>query len=67
MNPRTVSAVAPTGVGKVGEPPAYDQPLQATRDFCAAGAERYLLGDYLAGVAFTLLLLPFAEPQRPSS
>lgn len=42
-----------------GEPPAYDQPLDDIRDFFTAGADRYLLGDYIAGLAFILCFLPF--------
>lgn len=42
-----------------GEPPAYDQPLSEARDFFTSDSDRYLLGDYLAGLAFFFGFLPF--------
>lgn len=47
------------GIVLQGEPPVYDQPLDVTRSFFTARADRYLLGDYIAGVAFILCFLPF--------
>jgi len=47
------------GIVLQGEPPAYDQPVDVTRDFFTARADRYLLGDYIAGLAFILCFLPF--------
>lgn len=41
------------------EPPASDQPLDDIRAFFAMGADRYLIGDYIAGLAFVLCFLPF--------
>lgn len=56
-----------------GEPPAYDQPVAAARDFFITRSDRYLLGDYISGLAFILGFVPFivglarllylAEPQ----
>lgn len=45
--------------GLQGEPPASDAPLSEVRDFFADHGGRYLLGDFLAGSAFVLLLIPF--------
>lgn len=42
-----------------GEPPAYDQPVATIRDFFIARSDRYLLGDYISGLAFILAFLPF--------
>jgi hypothetical protein len=42
-----------------GEPPAYDQPLADARAFFIDGAKQYLIGDYIAGIAFFLCFLPF--------
>jgi hypothetical protein len=47
------------GIVLQGEPPAYDQSVDVTRGFFAARADRYLLGDYIAGLAFILCFLPF--------
>jgi hypothetical protein len=52
------------GIALQGQPPAYDAPIGETRDFFAAHAERYLWGDYIAGVAFVLCLLPFVVGLR---
>lgn len=42
-----------------GEPPAYDQPLADIRGFFTAAGGLYLLGDYLADLAFILFFVPF--------
>ena len=42
-----------------GEPPAYDASLAEVRQFFTDNHTRFLLGDYLAGLAFLLLFLPF--------
>jgi hypothetical protein len=47
------------GIVLQGEPPAYDQSVNVTRDFFTAHSDRYLLGDYIAGLAFILCFLPF--------
>lgn len=47
------------GIVLQGEPPAYDQPPDVAREFFTARADRYLLGDYIAGLAFILCFLPF--------
>lgn len=52
------------GIALQGQPPAYDAPIGETRDFFAAHADRYLWGDYIAGLAFILCLLPFAVGLR---
>jgi hypothetical protein len=43
-----------------GEPPAYNAPLAEVRQFFTDNSTRFLIGDYLAGLAFLLLFLPFA-------
>lgn len=43
-----------------GEPPPIDAPISQVREYFQDGGRRYLIGDLLAGVAFVLLLLPFA-------
>jgi Domain of unknown function (DUF4386) len=42
-----------------GEPPPFDQPAAQAREFFAARGGRYLVGDYLAGLAFIFGFLPF--------
>jgi hypothetical protein len=42
-----------------GEPPAYDASLADVRQFFTDNSTRFLVGDYLAGLAFLLLFLPF--------
>jgi hypothetical protein len=48
------------GIVLQGQPPAYDE----ARDFFAAHGGRYLWGDYIAGLAFVLCLLPFVVGLR---
>jgi hypothetical protein len=52
------------GIALQGQPPAYDAPIGETRDFFAAHGGRYLWGDYIAGLAFILCLLPFVVGLR---
>jgi hypothetical protein len=52
------------GIALQGQPPAYDAPIGETRDFFAAHGGRYLWGDYIAGLAFVLCLLPFVVGLR---
>jgi hypothetical protein len=52
------------GIALQGQPPAYDAPIGETRDFFAAHGDRYLWGDYIAGLAFVLCLLPFVVGLR---
>jgi hypothetical protein len=52
------------GIALQGQPPAYDAPIVETRDFFAAHGGRYLWGDYIAGLAFILCLLPFVVGLR---
>jgi hypothetical protein len=52
------------GIALQGQPPAYDAPIGETRDFFVAHGDRYLWGDYIAGLAFVLCLLPFAVGLR---
>jgi hypothetical protein len=52
------------GIALQGQPPAYDAPLGEIRDFFAAHGGRYLWGDYIAGLAFVLCLLPFVVGLR---
>jgi Domain of unknown function (DUF4386) len=47
------------GIALQGQPPAYDAPIDEIRDFFATHGDRYLWGDYIAGLAFVLCLLPF--------
>jgi hypothetical protein len=52
------------GIALQGQPPAYDAPIGETREFFAAHGDRYLWGDYIAGLAFIMCLLPFAVGLR---
>jgi hypothetical protein len=55
------------GIGGIvlqGEPPAYDAPISEIRDFFNDNGQQYLLGDYIADLAFVLLFLPFAAVLR---
>ena len=47
-----------------GEPPPFDQPVARAREFFAARGGRYLVGDYLAGLAFIFGFLPFVVGLR---
>jgi hypothetical protein len=47
------------GIILQGEPPAYDEPIAEAREFFADHGQRYLVGDYLADIAFVFLFLPF--------
>ena len=47
-----------------GEPPPFDQPAAEARGFFAARGGRYLVGDYLAGLAFIFGFLPFVVGLR---
>lgn len=47
-----------------GEPPAYDASLAEVRRFFTDNHTRFLVGDYLAGLAFLLLFLPFVVGLR---
>jgi len=46
------------------EPPAYDASLAEVRQFFTDNHTRFLIGDYLAGLAFLLLFLPFVVGLR---
>jgi hypothetical protein len=52
------------GIALQGQPPAYDAPIGEIREFFAAHGDRYLWGDYIAGLAFVLCLLPFVVGLR---
>jgi hypothetical protein len=52
------------GIALQGQPPAYNAPIDETREFFAAHGDRYLWGDYIAGLAFVLCLLPFVVGLR---
>ncbi len=52
------------GIALQGQPPAYDAPIGETRDFFGAHGGSYLWGDYIAGLAFVLCLLPFVVGLR---
>jgi hypothetical protein len=52
------------GIILQGEPPAYDQPIAEARQFFADHGSRYLVGDYLADIAFVFLFLPFVAGLR---
>jgi hypothetical protein len=52
------------GIALQGQPPAYDAPIGETREFFTAHGDRYLWGDYIAGLAFVLCLLPFVVGLR---
>lgn len=52
------------GIALQGQPPAYDAPIGEIRDFFADHGGAYLWGDYIAGLAFVLCLLPFVVGLR---
>jgi Domain of unknown function (DUF4386) len=52
------------GIVLQGEPPPFDQPVAEAREFFADGGERYLVGDYIAGLGFILCFLPFVVGLR---
>jgi hypothetical protein len=52
------------GIILQGEPPPFDQPVAEAREFFAARGGRYLVGDYIAGLAFVLCFLPFVVGLR---
>ncbi len=54
----------PTTIVLQGEPPAYDASLAEVRQFFSDNSTRFLIGDYLAGLAFLLLFLPFVVGLR---
>jgi hypothetical protein len=47
------------GIILQGQPPPYDEPINEARQFFANAADRYLWGDYIAGIAFILCFLPY--------
>ena len=49
------------------EPSAYNAPLAEVRQFFTDNSTRFLIGDYLAVLAFLLLFLPFAVGHWQSS
>jgi hypothetical protein len=52
------------GIVLQGEPLPFDTPIGEARDFFADQGTSYLWGDYIAGLAFVLCLLPFAVGLR---
>jgi hypothetical protein len=52
------------GIALQGEPLPYDTPIGEARDFFGDNGSRYLWGDYIAGLAFVLCLLPFVVGLR---
>jgi hypothetical protein len=52
------------GIALQGEPLPYDTPIGEARDFFADHGTSYLWGDYIAGLAFVLCLLPFVVGLR---
>ena len=52
------------GIVLQGEPPAYDASVAEVRRFFTDHGTQFLVGDYLAGVAFLLLFLPFVVGLR---
>jgi hypothetical protein len=51
-------------IGLQSEPQHYDTPAAQTREYFAAHGGIYLVGDYLVGVGFVLLFLPFVALLR---
>ena len=45
--------------GVQGDTPVFDDPIEEIRSFYTDDATRYLVGDFLIGVSFVLLFLPF--------
>jgi hypothetical protein len=52
-------ALAVTGVVIQHGVVAYDDPVDEIRDFWAESGQRYLIGDYVLGLGFTLFYIPF--------
>jgi hypothetical protein len=52
-------------LGLQGESPAYDDPIEEIRAYFADDRDIYLTGDFLIGIAFVFLFLPFAACVRP--
>jgi hypothetical protein len=52
------------GIAIQGEPLPYDTPIGEARDFFVDHGTSYLWGDYIAGLAFVLCLLPFVVGLR---
>jgi hypothetical protein len=52
------------GIALQGKPLSYDTSIAEARDLFADNGQRYLWGDYIAGVAFVLCLLPFVVGLR---
>ena len=48
----------------LGEAPAFDKPDEEIRDWFTDNGEQYLVGDYLVGLSFVLLFLPFLSSLR---
>jgi hypothetical protein len=42
-----------------GEVPLYDDPIEEIREYWVGDGQSYLVGDYLLGLGFLLLFLPF--------
>ena len=52
------------GVGIQGEVPMYDASVDEIRAYWEEDGETYLIGDYLLGLAFLFLFVPFASALR---
>ncbi|MEX0800369.1 MAG: hypothetical protein WD379_04050 [Dehalococcoidia bacterium] len=47
-----------------GETPAFDDPVDEIREWFTDNGERYLVGNYLVGLAFVLFFIPFLASLR---
>ena len=47
-----------------GEPPSYDDPVQEIRTYWEDEGDGYLVGDYLFGLTYLVLFLPFLAALR---
>jgi uncharacterized protein DUF4386 len=47
------------GIILQGEAPLYDDPIEEIREYWVDDGQSYLVGDYLLGLGFLLLFLPF--------
>lgn len=52
------------GVVLQSEPPLFDDPIDEIRDDWVSGGQQYLVADYILGVSFALLYVPFLATLR---
>jgi hypothetical protein len=52
------------GIAVQGSYPDYDKPIDEVRDWYTDNGEQFIIGNYLVGLAFVLLFLPFLSSLR---